>query len=175
MHVDRLVFASRNPAAREVRLDGKLAVSPVDEHHQLHPFGPAVVQKTLQGRPHGTAGVEHVVHQQQGPAGDGKIQLGCSDDGLRPDQGQVVPIEVDVQDPQRQAVPRQILDIPLQTPRQGNSAAADPHQSRLLDVRMGFDQIPGDLQKRALHFPIRHQQLQWTPPAFAEGGLRFGD
>ena len=55
--------AGRQVLAHVVGPDRQLAVAAVDQHGELHRPGPAVVVERVEGGPHGAAGEEHVVDE----------------------------------------------------------------------------------------------------------------
>jgi hypothetical protein len=52
-----------NILADEIRFDGQLAMSAVNEHRQLDAPGPAEVIQGVHRRPDGAAAKEHIIHQ----------------------------------------------------------------------------------------------------------------
>ena len=60
-----MISASRglHHASHEARFDRQFAMAAVDQHQQLHPRRPAVIEQRVERGANGPAGVEHVVHQ----------------------------------------------------------------------------------------------------------------
>src|SRR5205814_205394 len=69
----------------------------VDQDEKLNSGSPALVEERVERGADGAAGVEHVVHQDDVFAFDGKRDVGGVDDGLVGDGGEVVAVEVDIQ------------------------------------------------------------------------------
>ena len=88
-------------AADEAGFDGQLAVAAVDEDEQLDARGAAVIEQGVERGANGAAGVEDVVHEDDVLAGDGEVDFGGVEDGLRGDGGEVVAVEGDIQDADR--------------------------------------------------------------------------
>ncbi len=111
LHFDDLVVGGLHGAADEARLDGQLAVAPVDQHQQLHAGRAAVIEQRVQGGPDGAAGVEDVVHQDDVLAGDRKRDVRGVHHGLVGNGGQVVAVQGDIQDADRDVAVLQGLDL----------------------------------------------------------------
>ena len=103
LHFDDLVVGGLHHAADEARLDGQLAVAAVDQRQQLHARRAAVVEQRVERRAHGAARVQHVVHQDDVLALHGERNLGGAHDGLDVHRGQIVAVQVDVEDADRES------------------------------------------------------------------------
>jgi len=73
----------------------------VDEDSQLHAARTAVIEEGVERGADGAAGVEHVVHQDDVLAFDAELDVGRTDDGLDADSAEVVAVEVDIEDADR--------------------------------------------------------------------------
>ena len=95
LHLDPLVARGRKVLADVVGADRKLAVAAVDEHGELDPLGPAVVEQRFDRGADRPAGVEDVVDEDDPHAVEREGQLGRADRRAHA-IGDVVAIERDV-------------------------------------------------------------------------------
>ena len=98
-------------AADEPGFDRQLAVAAIDQHQQLHARRAAVIEQRVERGADGAAGVEHVIHQDDVLALHGKRDLGGADDRLDIDRGQIVAIQIDVEDADRDRPFLERLDL----------------------------------------------------------------
>ena len=122
-------------------MDGQLAVAAVDEHGQLDARGPAEVDQLVQGRAHRAAREEHVVHEHHRAPVDGGRNVGALEDGLRPDGGEVVAVEGDVEGAHRRLHPPRLAQARGQAAREGYAARAHAHEHGAADVRVPLQDL----------------------------------
>src|SRR5919201_5034774 len=83
LHLDALAAGGRKVLADVVGADRQLAVPAVDQHGQLDPVGPAVVEERLDRRPDRPARVEDVVDEDDRLPFEREVERGRPDNGLR--------------------------------------------------------------------------------------------
>ena len=135
LHFDDFVVGGLDVAADELGFDGQLAVAAIDQHQQVDARRAAVIEQSVERGADGAAGVEHVVHQDDVFALDGEGDLGGADDGLDVDGGEVVAVEIDIEDADRHGAVFERFDFPRQALRQGHAAAADADEGEAVEVR----------------------------------------
>ena len=98
-HVDPLLARGRQVLADVVGADRQLAVAAVAEHGELDPLRAAVIEERVDRGAHGAAGEEHVVDEDDGPAGEVEVDVRGMDDRLRRGRlgADVVAVEGDVE------------------------------------------------------------------------------
>src|SRR5688572_31723923 len=106
----------------------------VAEDGELHPGGPAVVEERLDRRPHGAAGVEDVVDEDDGPPREVEVEVGGVDDGLAGGlaAADVVAVEGDVDVPERDLRPAQLADQRVQATGQDRAPGVDADERQAL-------------------------------------------
>ena len=92
---DRFGRAGRQVLADEVGTDRQLAVAPVDQHGELDGARASVVADRVERGPHGAAGVQHVVDEHDGHAGDVEAEVADRTRRDRP-KADVVAVEAGV-------------------------------------------------------------------------------
>src|SRR5262249_40053479 len=125
-------------------------VGPIDQDGELDPPRAPEVDDGVERRPDGAAGVEDVVHQQDGLAGDRERDVGSPQDrgpGLEPE---VVAVERDVERPDRDLEPLDRLEPRGDPLSQRHAAGADPHQGQPVGVPGALEDLVGDPGEGAL-------------------------
>ena len=84
-------------APHEGGLDGKLTVSAINQHQELYPCRPSVIEQGVESGPDGASRVEHVVHQHHILPCHGKLQVALLHQRLGADGGEIVAVQGDVQ------------------------------------------------------------------------------
>src|ERR1700749_463594 len=99
----------------------------VDEHGELDPGRPAVVEDLLDGGTHRSPRIQDVVDDHDRAPLDGEVKVGRKDDrGAGPDR-EVVAVEGDVDVAQRDGGVEQLADQRVQTGREDGAATMDTH------------------------------------------------
>src|SRR5262249_12452475 len=96
-HVDALRCGRGDRLAHDVGLNGQLATAPVYKYGQGDSPWPAEIGELVEGGANGSAGVEHVVHDDDALAVDVDRNLRLADDRTRADGLEIVAVERDVQ------------------------------------------------------------------------------
>ncbi len=76
-HFDDFVIGGLHGAADVARFDGQFAMAAIDQNQQLHARRTAVIEKSVERRADGAAGVKHVVHQDDFFSLHGKRDIGA--------------------------------------------------------------------------------------------------
>src|ERR1017187_1757765 len=149
-HADPFGLSGGNVLADEIRFDGQLAVSAVDEHGQLNAPGPAEIIQRVHGGPDGPAAEQHVINKHHRLPG----HVEWNNRGLDVGGGasaKVVPVHTDIQAAVGYGVapnPRQQL---AHSPRQRHSAALDANEHHLAASFVAFDNFMGNTREGALN------------------------
>ena len=128
-------------------------------------------------------GVEHVVHQNDVFALHGKRDFGGAHHRLDIHRGEIVAIEIDVENAHRNLAVFQAFDLLRQPLRQRNAAAANADERELIEVFGFFQNLVGQPDQRAVDFRSAHElgffagerhkapkdRVAWSP----FGGARF--
>ena len=157
LHFDDLVVGGLHRAADESRFDGQFAMAAVDQHQQLHARRAAVIEQRVERGADGAAGVQHVVHQDDVLALHGKRNFGGADHRLDADGGEVVAIEIDVENADRNGAVFERLDLGGQALRQRNAAAADADEGQLVEVFGLFQDFVRQPDQRAVDLGGAHE------------------
>ena len=131
---DDLVVGGLHAAAHKARFDRKLAVAAVDQHQQLHARRASVVEQRIQGGANGAAGVQDVVHQDDVLAGDRERDFRGIHHGLAGNGGQVIAVQSDIQDADRDLAVLEGLDSVRQALRHGHAAAANADKGQAVQI-----------------------------------------
>src|SRR3989475_8918863 len=83
--------------ADDVRLDRQLTPAAIHQHAERDALGAAEVGELVERGAHGTAGIQHVVHDHDVLTGELPRDAGLADDGLGTHRFEVVAVEGDVE------------------------------------------------------------------------------
>ena len=155
-----------------VRADRQLPVPAVDEHRQLDRARPAEVHQRVHRGPDRPAREQDVVHQDHGLARDVEADRGLVDLGRLGAQTDVVAVEGDVEDPDRDGRPLDPADLRGEAPGQVVTPIGDAHERHVLHALVALADLVGDPGQRApdvdgLHHRGAHTR---TPPRPQPGG-----
>jgi len=169
-------FAARggDGSADEAGLDGKLAVSAVDEHEQLDALGAALVEEGVEGRADGAAGVEDVVHEDDVAAIDVEADVAFFDDRARACGGKVVAIEADVE---YAGIDGRFLDGPDELGDalgEGNAAAFDADEAEVGAAVIALDDLVRQSDEGALDLGGGHEAALLAEVWLGGGRSGFG-
>src|SRR5258706_666433 len=139
--LDDLVLGRGDCLAYEIRLNGQLAMAAVDEHGELDGLGAAEVDELVEGGAHGAAGVEDVVAEHDDAVVERARQVGALHLRLGGDGGQVVAVERDVEDADRDLLPFHSLDLGGDLLGHGDAAGADADQEKAGEVAVRLDDL----------------------------------
>ena len=87
----------------------------------------------------------------------GKRNLGGADDGLVADRRQIVAVEIDIEDADRNGALLQRLDLPGQPLRQRNAAAADADERQCVQVPALFQNLVRQTDQRTVDLARAHE------------------
>ena len=105
-------------------------MSAVDEHGELHPLRPPIVEQRLDRRPHGPAREQHVVNDHDRQAGDVEVDVGgVQNRGVGPAR-QIVAVEADVEIAEGNLCAEQVLEHPVQATGENRAAPVDADECR---------------------------------------------
>src|SRR6201987_5062204 len=96
-YLDDLAIRSLNRAPYEAGLDGKLAMTAVDQRQKLHAARTSVIEERIEGGAGGAACVQHVVNQYDLAIADIKTERAWDHDRPRATRRQIIAIKADVQ------------------------------------------------------------------------------
>ena len=119
------------------------------------PARPSVVNQRVQGRPHGAAGVQHVVHQHHALAGDLR-QVARLDAHARPALGQVVAIQPDIERADRDFLALELADGAGDALGEGHTARAHADDHQILRPPVVLDDLVADPGDGAPNVRRRH-------------------
>jgi hypothetical protein len=128
-------------------------VAAIDHHGELDRARPAEVDQGVQRRADGAAGEEDVVDQDDAAVVDRERNVGEPDHRLRPDRvpHQVVPVEGDVERPDRHLGAGDFVDRGGQPPGEGHAAGADADEGQFVDAAVALDDLVRDAGQRPRH------------------------
>src|SRR3954447_2448041 len=153
LHLDALVTRGREVLAHVVGTDRQLTVTAVDEDGELDALGASVVEQSLDRGPDRATGVEHVVDEDDGLPLELEIECRRAHDGLRVTRRvasahlHVVPVEGDVDGPNRRSVAGALFDKASQALRKRHTAGLDPDERNAVEVRVRLDDLVRDAGK----------------------------
>src|SRR6266545_7230665 len=154
--LDHLALGRRHALADVVRLDGNLAVPPVDQHGETHGTRTAEVDQTVQCRADRAPRVEDVVAQDNRAAVQVEIDLGLAQQRLGSDEREIVAVERDVQSADGKGLLHEIAQTRGQPCRQRDSPRANTDQSQVRQVLVPL----GDLVRHAVDHPLDTIRIQ---------------
>src|SRR5215471_2458124 len=154
--LDDLALGRGDALADVVRLDGDLAVAPVDQHREANRAGPAEVDQAVQRGPHGAARVEHVVAEDDSAAVQVEVDLGLLQERLRGDQRKVVAIERDVEGADGEGLLDEVSQRRGQPGRQRDAASADADEGQVRKIAAPL----GDLVGHAIDHPANAVRVE---------------
>ena len=149
-YVHALRACCRQVLAHVVGADRQLAVAAVGQHGQLHAVGAAVVEQGVDRGADRAAGVEHVVHQHDGHAVEGEVDVRVEDHRLAfgPAGRDVVAVEGDVEVAERHRGVDEALHALSQARRYDRAAPVDAHHGDAFATRL-LDDLVCDAHERA--------------------------
>src|ERR1044071_5157805 len=109
------------------------------------------VDHRIQGRPYGTACVEHVINQHDAHIVDAKRNLRASHFWIPSTAPHVVPIESDVNFSTRNVFPFNFFDRCRQATRQEHTACVNAHKSKLIRSLVFFQDLVSNARERPLN------------------------
>src|SRR6266508_2934862 len=154
--LDHLALGRWHALADVVRLDGNLAVPPVDQHGEAHGTRPTEVDQAVQRRPDRAPRVEDVVAQDNRAAVQVEIDLGLAQQRLGSDEREIVAVERDVQSADGKGLLHEIAQTRGQPCRQRDSPRANTDQSQVRQVLVPL----GDLVRHAVDHPLDTIRIQ---------------
>src|SRR6266540_4600824 len=147
--LDHLALGRWHALADVVRLDGNLAVPPVDQHGETNGTRPAEVDQAVQCRADRAPCVEDVVAQDNRAAVQVEIDLGLAQQRLWSDEREIVAVERDVESADGKGLLHEIGQARGQPCRQRDSPRANTDQSQVRQVLVPL----GDLVRHAVDHP----------------------
>src|SRR3954467_12063968 len=132
-------------------------MSAVDQDAELHASRTAVVKQCIERGADGPSCIEDVVEQDNVSSGYGKIDLSGVEHRLNADGGQIIAVEVDVENANRHLEAFERGDLLRQPLRQGNPTAAYPDESELIEILGFFQNFMSQPHERAVDFRGTHQ------------------
>jgi rhodanese-related sulfurtransferase len=149
-HVHALVLGGGDVLAHVIGPDRQLAVAAINQHRQLYPRRPSVVEYRVDRGTHRAPGIEHVVDDHDRLVVDAEVEVRGVDDRRRGPRCQVVAVERDVDVAERYARFEQLARQRLQAPRQHRPTPVNPDE-RHRAVRVLLDNLVSDPHQRAAH------------------------
>ena len=103
----------------------------VDEHRELDPVGPPVVEQRVDRRAHRAPGEQDVVDEHERASAELEVEVGRVDDRLRLGlaRSEIVAVERDVEVAERDLGPGQLADQGVETRGEHGAARVDSDQS----------------------------------------------
>src|SRR6266540_3371106 len=154
--LDHLALGRWHALADVVRLDGNLAVPPVDQHGETNGTRPAEVDQAVQCRADRAPCVEDVVAQDNRAAVQVEIDLGLAQQRLWSDEREIVAVERDVESADGKGLLHEIGQARGQPCRQRDSPRANTDQSQVRQVLVPL----GDLVRHAVDHPLDTIRIQ---------------
>lgn len=143
-------------------------MAPVDEHQELDAGGAAVIEKGVERRTNSAARIEHVVHKYNVFADDVEADLPRIDNRAFRDGGQIVAIEIDVEDADRNFAVFETLDFGGETLRERNTAALNADKSKTVEVGCFFEDFVGETDEGPVDFGSAHELSFFADSGHAE-------
>jgi hypothetical protein len=154
---DNFGVAGLDDAAYILGLNGHFAVAAVDQDAERNAARTAKVKKAVHGGADGTAGVEHIVNQDQIHAVDGEGDIGRLQDGLRRDFGKIVAVKRDIKGADGNFDAVNAAHGLSDALGKGDAAAADTDQGEMLGAAAFFNDFMGNALQSAVNFRGGHQ------------------
>ena len=155
-HLHKLAAGGGDVLAHKVRPNGQLSVAPVYQRRKLDSAGSAAGEHRLDSGAGGSARVQHVVHKDHIPVGDGAGQLRFFDHGAFGKLRQVVPVELDIDTAAGRLKPLDFADVLPDAPGDWLTPAADAHQHHIFRALVLLHDLVGDAHKRAAQRRLVH-------------------
>lgn len=155
-NLNQLAAGGGQVLAYEVRPDGQLAVPAVDQDGQLDTPRSAAGEDRLDGGTGSPAGVQHIVHQNDITAGDVKRQGGLGHLGAFRQNGQIVPVEADIDAAAGDGDALDAADIVAQEQGERFPPAAHPDKNEIPGALVLFDNLMGKTHQRTLYGVFIH-------------------
>jgi len=157
LDLDDFGVAGLDDAADESGLDGEFAVAAVDEDEELDARGAAVIEEGVERGADGAAGIEDVVHKDDVFAGDVEGDVSGADDGLDIDGGEVVAVEVYVEDADGDFAILEGLDLGGEALGERDAPAADADESKEVEVLGFFENLMSQPDEGAVDLGSAHE------------------
>src|SRR5919109_2661783 len=154
LDLDPLAAGGRQVLADVVGTDRKLAMAAVGEAGELHPSRAAVVEKGVDRRTNGPAGVEDVVDEHARHSLKREVEPRRADDRLRllrrlaASHLDVVAVEGDVERARRDLLPAELVDQPAEALRDRDAPRVDADQRDPVEIRVRLDDLVRDTGER---------------------------
>ncbi|HEY6893720.1 MAG TPA: hypothetical protein VI258_06115 [Rhodanobacteraceae bacterium] len=132
-------------------MNRQLAMAAIDEHREHDCARAAEIDERVERRANGAAGVEHVVDEHHDFVVDRLGKLRRLDHRLRRDRRQVVAIQRDVEDSERNRVPFHLLDLFGDALADRNAAAANADNDQVGRAAILLDGFDGHSANRTVH------------------------
>src|SRR5439155_15468273 len=134
----------------DVRLDGELTPTAIDQDHEGDTTRPTKVGQLVQRGAHGAAGVQHVVDDDDVLALDIDGNPRLPHERSRPNRLQVVAIERDVERPLRDARLVALGDARHETRRELDTAALNSDNDETIRSVVQLDDLVGHTPERSI-------------------------
>ncbi len=154
--LDDLLARCRHVLAHVVGADGQLAMAAVDQDGQADGPRPPEVDQGIHRAANGSAGIQHVVDEDDRGAVEVEGQVRALDDGLLGDQREVVAVEGDVECADGDAHALVFLDRVSDPPRERYAAPLDADEGQVLRTRLLLDDLVGDPDDSSPDLIVRH-------------------
>jgi len=122
----------------------QLAVTAIDEHGQTDRARPAVVDERVHRGADGAPGEQHVIYENDDLVVDREVQGRLADDRRVADARQIVPVERDVERPERDGRVLVRTDRIAQPDGQDVAARTDTNDGETGEVAVAFDDLVRD-------------------------------
>jgi hypothetical protein len=116
-----------------------------------------MVEQGVQGRAYRAARIEDIIHENDVPAGDRERDFGGVHNWLGCDGGQIIAIEADVQNADRDVDSFERLDLGGEALGHGHAAAADADEGQPVQVLGFLQDFVRQTDQRTVNFRGAHQ------------------
>ena len=116
-----------------------------------------MIEQCVERGTNGSAGVEHVIDQDDVLAGDREIDFGGAVNRLFGNGGKIVAVKIDVEESDRDREVLEILDLFGETEREGNAAAADSDEGQAIQIFGFLENLVGQTHQGAVDLGGAHQ------------------
>src|SRR6202011_1356753 len=152
-YVHSLFFSHVDFFPDDVRVDRKLASPTIDQHRERYRGGPSKVRQLIERGAHGSARVQHIVHDHDVFSVQIPRQVSRTHDGSRAHGLQIIPVERDVERALRYGNPFSTFDHLHEPVRELDTAPLNSNDDEIISAAVEFHYLDRHSLQGALDGP----------------------
>ena len=169
---DDFAGAGLDVAPDEGGVDGKFAMAAVDEDEELNALRTAVGEERIKSGANSSAGVEHIIDEDDVAAVDVEADFALIDDGARAGGGEIVAVELDIEHAGVDGLMLDVADEFGQALGERHAATLDADEAEIFCAIIFLDDFMRETNEGALDFRAGHEALLFAELGQGSGGFR---